>query len=473
MNFKLKFFMTIFILLSLFQVTNVPLTNNTTSMTNSQDSVTGVIKVGVLVPLTGSLSTYSLGFLDGIKSAALAINKSSNYGFSIELVIADTGTNPTTTLSAYNTLKTDGVQLIIGPASSTDSLAIVQSASVDHIPIISYSSTSPMLSNKSYDYFYRTISSDILQMDALASVLNHFNQKKVVIAYQNDSYGASLENETRTSFVNLGISVAGELNYSLGTTDFSDMVTSISSISNVDGVVFIGFATEGGYFITQLRQSGNNLPVYSSSGGIPQTNINSNNIIGVDIVGGHVGQAMYDQFVSDLKTCNLDGVCSGGNTPRVFSDFSYDAMMVGALAVNMSATYDGATIKSNLPLAGTNYIGATGNKSFSALGDQIYGSTEIWQIQNQQVVNIGSYDNQTGLILKNLFHWQYKPHAQITISSNSDFTPNDFTGSGTQLKPYLLQGYSFTASINELISIQGTTAYFEISNCLFNGLNGT
>ena len=47
-------------------------------------------------------------------------------------------------------------------------------------------------------------------------------------------------------------------------------------------------------------------------------------------------------------------------------------MYVGALAINRSTTYNGTEIKNNLPEAGASYIGATGNKTFSQVGEPIF-----------------------------------------------------------------------------------------------------
>jgi len=64
----------------------------------------------------------------------------------------------------------------------------------------------------------------------------------------------------------------------------------------------------------------------------------------------------------------------------------------------------------------------------------------------------------------------YTPRGIITIRSDADFSKNGFPGAGSISNPYLIQGYSITDSICELIDIQGTNAYFVIKDCLLNNV---
>ncbi|MHA2274850.1 MAG: extracellular solute-binding protein, partial [Candidatus Kariarchaeaceae archaeon] len=61
-------------------------------------------------------------------------------------------------------------------------------------------------------------------------------------------------------------------------------------------------------------------------------------------------------------------------------------------------------------------------------------------------------------------------HAPIYIYSDDEFLANDFTGSGTSEDPYRLEGYLFASHVEDLITIQGTSAYFEIVDNYFFGL---
>lgn len=79
---------------------------------------------------------------------------------------------------------------VVGGASSSISTTVSPLFSIDNIPQISYSSTSPALSNKDiYTTFFRTIPSDVYQAEAIADILQHFNWTYVSIVVSEDEYG--------------------------------------------------------------------------------------------------------------------------------------------------------------------------------------------------------------------------------------------------------------------------------------------
>ena len=54
------------------------------------------------------------------------------------------------------------------------------------------------------------------------------------------------------------------------------------------------------------------------------------------------------------------------------------------------------------------------------------------------------------------------PHAPISITSDSNFEV--FPGSGTEVDPYIIEGYNITTTSDEGIYISGTTKYFIVRN---------
>ena len=105
---------------------------------------------------------------------------------------------------------------IVGPASSSVSLQVALLGHLLHMPQISHSSTSPLLSNRHhYKYFRRTISPEILQIHAIIDVLVHFEWKHVSIISTNDTYGVSSMEEFIHLSVETGICIDMKLMISL------------------------------------------------------------------------------------------------------------------------------------------------------------------------------------------------------------------------------------------------------------------
>ncbi|ESO83930.1 hypothetical protein LOTGIDRAFT_108603 [Lottia gigantea] len=87
-------------------------------------------------------------------------------------------------LQAYNVVG------VIGAESSRNSVQIADLLSLFQIPVISYISTSPALSDKdTYPYFSRIVPSDSLQMSVLMDIIIKFDWNYVSVVYEDGSYG--------------------------------------------------------------------------------------------------------------------------------------------------------------------------------------------------------------------------------------------------------------------------------------------
>lgn len=103
------------------------------------------------------------------------------------------------------------VMAVVGGASSRISSSVSPIFSVDNIPQISYSSTSPSLSDKTrFRSFLRTIPSDVYQARVIADILNHFNWTYVSIVVSDDEYGRHGLIALRTNLKMKGICIAEE-----------------------------------------------------------------------------------------------------------------------------------------------------------------------------------------------------------------------------------------------------------------------
>ena len=93
--------------------------------------------------------------------------------------------------SSCLTLSTSDVVGIVGAAYSKESRMIALFGKEIGIPVISYASTDPELSDRNtYPAFYRTVPADNTAALVLVNLFHQYNWTSCIIIYQNDAYGS-------------------------------------------------------------------------------------------------------------------------------------------------------------------------------------------------------------------------------------------------------------------------------------------
>ncbi|XP_067127644.1 metabotropic glutamate receptor 3-like isoform X1 [Centruroides vittatus] len=84
----------------------------------------------------------------------------------------------------------DRVVGVIGGQSSAVSIQLANMLRLFNVPQVSYQSTSPTLSNKEkFEYFFRTVPSDVNQAQAILDILRTFRWTYVSVVYSDTDYG--------------------------------------------------------------------------------------------------------------------------------------------------------------------------------------------------------------------------------------------------------------------------------------------
>ncbi|GMP48554.1 hypothetical protein CsSME_00015869 [Camellia sinensis var. sinensis] len=89
-------------------------------------------------------------------------------------------------------LKTEQVKVIIGPLTSMQANFLILLGVQAHVPIISFSTTSPSLSYLRSPYFFRAALNDSSQVQPITAIIQAFGWKEVVSVYTADEYGEGL-----------------------------------------------------------------------------------------------------------------------------------------------------------------------------------------------------------------------------------------------------------------------------------------
>ncbi|MCP4436330.1 MAG: ABC transporter substrate-binding protein [Actinomycetia bacterium] len=297
-----------------------------------------VLKIGTLLPETGDLAFLGPPEFAGAELAVQEINDAGGVcGKDVELTQGDSG--DTTTDIANQTVDkhlADGVDAIVGAASSGVSFTVIDKITGAGVIHFSPANTSPDFTD--YDdngLYFRTAPSDVLQGRVLSDLIVEEGYTAPFIFARQDPYGEGLLKFTKEPLEAAGATVT-DVVYDPNATDFSAEVDQAVTAAP-DVIVLIGFA-ESEQIIKEMIAKG----------------------IGPDavpllLVDGNIGNALGENF-PDGELAGVRGTLPSAELTSDFkdrllevdpelTDFSYgpetyDAVIITALAAEEAGCGD-------------------------------------------------------------------------------------------------------------------------------------
>ncbi|ESO83929.1 hypothetical protein LOTGIDRAFT_71752, partial [Lottia gigantea] len=129
---------------------------------------------------------------------------------------------------------------VIGTESSRNSVQMADMLSIFRVPILSYLSTSPILSDKNvYPYFSRIVPSDVLQAKVIVDVLAHFGWEYISVIYAEGSYGTLGFQAVKKRIDDIGscLAVTTEMRQSFSDDEYDDIIKSLKKAPRAKAVV--------------------------------------------------------------------------------------------------------------------------------------------------------------------------------------------------------------------------------------------
>lgn len=330
------------------------------------------LKLGSILPQTGSLATLGPPEIAGIDLAVKDIND-AGAGLTTSVTHTDSGDTTTNIATQSATsLLSQGVSGIVGAASSGVSMTIIDQITKAGVVQISPANTSPDFTD--YDdngFFWRTAPSDVLQGQILGNKIIEDGKKNVGILYMNDPYGIGLADNVKKTLEAAGVTVAADVTYDPAASNFTSEIGQVLGASP-DAVVVIGFE-ESKVIFSNIATAGYDFAnVYGTDGnyGLMQPGDQP------DIAGAQFtvpGVKAPEDFQSKLQEL----VKSQGApelTTFTYAAESYDATVLLALAALQGGATDGATIRDNLQSVSKD---GTKCSAFKECADLVKAGTDI------------------------------------------------------------------------------------------------
>jgi len=318
------------------------------------------IKLGFLNDASGPISQFAAPFTFAWGAALDDLNAMDD-GYVFEVIEADSGCSGDLGATAAQSLVDAGVVAVAGAACSGASMAANAVLSAAGIPMISYASTSPALSDATaYPDFYRIVPSDALQGQAAADMIMASGVSNTAVVHMTNSYGSGLADAVA---LNLGEeAVCLQSGYEETTTDFQSAVQAVMD-AGCDSVFLGSYSADGAMIVETMAVMGATIPIFSADGMAGEAALNDYTnpaaANGIQVTRPRAAAAGAGVFAA---ACADDAVCSTG----IFTSEAYDAvMMIGYAAMHE----DGENMGMHVPMVGDDYAGDSGTHTFLDNGD--------------------------------------------------------------------------------------------------------
>ncbi|MDP9019507.1 MAG: ABC transporter substrate-binding protein, partial [Actinomycetota bacterium] len=315
--------------------------------TAPQNEGDGTLKIGTVLPETGSLAFLGPPEFAGVDLAVQEINEAGGVlGEPIEVIHGDSG-DTTTDIANQTTdrLLNQNVDVIIGAASSAVSMTIIDKITGAGVVQFSPANTSPEFTDYDDDgLYFRTAPSDVLQGRILGELIVEEGNATVGMIVLQDPYGEPLAENIEEAVEASGAEVVAKEIYDPAAQNFDAEVQALVA-ADPEAIVVIGFDESSRIMSTMIEQ------------GIGPENKN------VYTVDGNTADALGDQLPEGALE-KVKGTIPGAETSAEFRerlkavqpglrDFayageSYDAVVVSALAAEAADSDAGRDIAENI-----------------------------------------------------------------------------------------------------------------------------
>lgn len=329
-----------------------------------------VIKIGVILPLTGPGASYGTQVLDGIKLAQHdLINSNTISSERVKLIIEDSQTEVSKGINALHKLKNiNNVQFVIGALASSVTLACAPYAEENKILLLSPGSSSNDISNAG-DYIFRIAPKDSYDGEFLAkSIFLDYSILNVSIIYLNNDFGIGLKESFVKSYSKLGGNIVMSESFEMGTNDFRTLITKILG-NNFEALLLIAAGQENILALKQLHELGYEGQIFCpSTFNDPKLvklagNTAEGLIFSANSFEGIKNQIKVKEFFTNYYSFYP------GKEPTTFTAYGYDSFTILIEQILIDG-YNSTKVKNSLYRIDSFY-GASGKTEFDENGDAL------------------------------------------------------------------------------------------------------
>ena len=367
------------------------------------------LKIAFLADFSGPLAEFGPEIQTGVELAIQHVNDAGGVnGGHILLVTGDTQVDPAIGVEeARRLVDVEGVHAIVGPLSSSVTIAVAESVTgAAGIPTISPSATSPSVTvAEDNGFLFRSTISDAAQAPVLAELVSRLGVTNVGVLYLNDAYGQGLADGFEASYGGTATLVSLED----GQTSYLAELEQAAR-GGATHLVAISFPAQAKVYIREAIENDLFRQFVFVDGTKSEELIED---IGAEFLDGSPGTAPASPESEASAAWDAAYVEAFGEPPTLpFVREAYDATIAIALAAEAAGSFEGAAIRDALVSVASpggltvlpgpegiragleavrdgddvNYEGAATTLDWNADGDVTSGFVGIWTYLDGAIV---------------------------------------------------------------------------------------
>jgi branched-chain amino acid transport system substrate-binding protein len=327
-------------------------------------------KIGAIFASTGPASMLGLPEKNTAEMLVDELNAAGGInGKAVKLVFYDTEADATKTVTATKKLiKKDKVDIIIGPTTSGNSMAILGIVGDEKVPLISCAASVKIVVPVK-PYVFKTPQTDVMAVEKIYTKLKADGIKKIAILTVQNGFGDSGRVQLQNFASDYGLSIVADERYGGKDTDMSAQLT---KIKGTDAQAIICWGTNPGPAVVakNRKQLGITIPLYNSHGVASKkfielsgdaaegTFLPAGKLLVVDQLEANDPQR---KVLADYKAAYES---KWGGSANTFGGHAYDAFKIAVMALE-KADKNGTAIKDEIEKI-TGFVGTGGIFNFSA-----------------------------------------------------------------------------------------------------------
>ncbi len=376
------------------------------------------ISLGAVLALDGSLSYYGTTAEAALELAVEDINQELGTEIKLNPIsVRNSHTNPDSALAALQALKGSGLNIVIGPQSSSEVEHVRTYADENNMVLISPSSVARSL-NIEGDNVFRFSPDDTYQADAIAAMAANDQLNVMITVYRDDTWGFDLAKLITENFENQQIQAYESLYYEPADTDFGFLLNELENIvkGNVDvygadkvGVCLLSFgeaekileqastrpelAGVKWYGASAIAQSPRLLQnpkaaAFAQTTGYPCPILALNESL----------KSKWEPLKQRIKSAT-------GQEADIYALVAYDAVQVAVRNLLAIENDDVSAFIAKLPETAASYTGMTGPIELNPAGDRAIGNYDFWAIRDSgngpEWERVAFYNSTTKVLTRN------------------------------------------------------------------------